>query len=97
MVGGGVCYFEFACIGVLVSASPTNQFSICETSSLIFREGWWVVCVCVVASIPFWETSAWRDFWQWWSEVIDNGLTMANLIEQLTIGVQDYTTITKVG
>ena len=22
------------------------------------------VCVCVVASIPFWETSAWRDFWQ---------------------------------
>ena len=32
-----------------------------------------------------------------WSEVIDNGLTMANLIEQLTIGVQDYTTITKVG
>jgi hypothetical protein len=26
-----------------------------------------------------------------------NGLTMANLIEQLTIGVQDYTTITKVG
>jgi hypothetical protein len=23
-----------------------------------------LVCVCVVASIPFWETSAWRDFWQ---------------------------------